>query len=66
MLVNGRATYKRGQEIIVVLQLSGRAFLDNRGSTWKIDALDLKDIISVRDTSPARDGRPGSPVLVFA
>ena len=66
MLVNGRMTYKIGQEITVVLRSSGRAFLDNRGSTWKIDALDLVENISVRDISPARDGQPESPVWVFA
>ena len=56
MLVNGRATYERGQEIIVVLGLFGREFRNNKGSTWKNSVLDLVDIISVRDGNPARGG----------
>ena len=45
MLVCGRTTSKRSQEIIVV-----------QGRTWKIDVVDLRDIISVRDVNPAREG----------
>ena len=56
MLVDGRLTYEGGQEIIIVSRLPGRGFLNNRGSTWKIDVLDLRDNISVRDGNPARDG----------
>ena len=46
MLVLGRATSKRSQEIIIIAQ----------GRTGKIDVVDLRDNISVRALSPARRG----------
>ena len=49
VLVRSDTTLGRGQEITVVLQLSGRAFLDIRGRKWKIDVVDLRDNISVQE-----------------
>ena len=45
VLVLCNMTSRGGQEIIVA-----------EGRTWKIDVVDLRDMISVRDVNPAREG----------